>query len=40
VLPLSQDLGLPVDTSCDRDDADCVAEVVNSYTGSGNILIW
>jgi hypothetical protein len=32
-------LGLTVDTSCDRDDSDCVADVVNSYSGSGNILI-
>ncbi|KAF5000632.1 hypothetical protein FDECE_11169 [Fusarium decemcellulare] len=39
VLPLAQDLGLEVDTSCDRDDSDCVKDVVNGYTGSGNILI-
>ncbi|KAH8666496.1 hypothetical protein BX600DRAFT_461893 [Xylariales sp. PMI_506] len=39
VLPLADDLGITVDTSCDRDDSDCVADVVESYTGSGNILI-
>jgi hypothetical protein len=39
VEPLAQDLGLTVDTSCDRDDSQCVADVVNGYTGSGNILI-
>ncbi|KAF4120339.1 phosphoglycerate mutase family protein [Geosmithia morbida] len=39
VLPLAQDLGLDVDTSCDRDDEDCVKDVVDDYSGSGNILI-
>lgn len=39
VLPLATDLGLTVDTSCDRDDEDCVADVVKAYTGSGNILV-
>lgn len=39
VKPLADDLGLTVDTSCDRDDPDCVADVVNGYSGSGNILI-
>nr|POE51662.1 hypothetical protein CFP56_25869 [Quercus suber] len=39
VEPLAQDLGLSVDTSCDRDDQDCVADVVESYNGAGNILI-
>ncbi|KAK5123924.1 hypothetical protein LTR85_002121 [Meristemomyces frigidus] len=39
VEPLAEDLGLAVDTSCDRDDSDCVADVVDSYVGSGNILI-
>jgi hypothetical protein len=39
VEPLAEDLGLSVDTSCDRDDQDCVADVVESYNGSGNILI-
>lgn len=28
-----------VDTSCQRDDSDCVANVVNNYSGPGNILI-
>lgn len=36
---MAQDLGLTVDTSCDRDDQDCVANVVDNYTGPGNILI-
>jgi hypothetical protein len=39
VQPLATDLGITVDTSCDRDDQKCVAKVVNAYTGSGNILI-
>ncbi|KFY69740.1 hypothetical protein V501_08360 [Pseudogymnoascus sp. VKM F-4519 (FW-2642)] len=39
VQPLATDLGITVDTSCDRDDQKCVAKVVNNYTGSGNILI-
>lgn len=39
-MPLATDLGLTVDTSCDRDDSDCVADAVNDYSGSGNILIW
>lgn len=40
VLPLAGDLGLEVDTSCDRDDEDCVKEAVKNYNGSGNVLIW
>ncbi|KAG9253634.1 uncharacterized protein F5Z01DRAFT_657806 [Emericellopsis atlantica] len=39
VLPLANDLGLTVDVSCDRDDEKCVADVVDDYKGSGNILI-
>ncbi|KAJ9296734.1 hypothetical protein DTO271G3_4933 [Paecilomyces variotii] len=39
VEPLAQDLGLTVDTSCDRDDPKCVKKTVDNYTGSGNILI-
>ncbi|KAJ5667779.1 uncharacterized protein N7477_006349 [Penicillium maclennaniae] len=39
VEPLAEDLGLTVDTSCDRDDPKCVQKVVDNYTGSGNILI-
>jgi hypothetical protein len=39
VKPLADDLSLTVDTSCDRDDADCVNSVVKGYKGSGNILI-
>lgn len=37
--PLAQDLGLTVDTSCDRDDQDCVADAVDDYNGPGNVLI-
>lgn len=40
VTPLAQDLGLTVDTSCGKTKSDCVADLVNGYTGSGNILIW
>ncbi|KAH8800498.1 hypothetical protein F5884DRAFT_554696 [Xylogone sp. PMI_703] len=39
VKPLADDLGLTVDTSCDRDDEKCVKKVVNNYDGPGNILI-
>ena len=42
VQPLADDLGLTVDTSCDRDDAGCVNDLVQAYNGSngfGNILI-
>lgn len=28
-----------MDISCDRDDPGCVKDVVDGYTGSGNILI-
>ncbi|KAB8298617.1 hypothetical protein EYC80_000796 [Monilinia laxa] len=39
VQPLATDLNLIVDASCDRDDAKCVADVVNGYSGVGNILV-
>ncbi|KAK0549747.1 hypothetical protein OC845_002997 [Tilletia horrida] len=41
VEPLAQDLGLNVDTSCDRDDINCVADLVNNFASysSGDILI-
>lgn len=39
VQPLATDLGITVDISCDRDDADCVANTINGYEGEGNILI-
>ncbi|KAF9890645.1 hypothetical protein FE257_005776 [Aspergillus nanangensis] len=39
VEPLAEDLGLTVDTSCDKEDPDCVAEAVKAYSGSGNVLI-
>lgn len=40
VQPLAADLGLTVDTSCDRDDSDCVAKAVNAYgAGKKNVLI-
>ncbi|KAJ5609973.1 hypothetical protein N7510_006692 [Penicillium lagena] len=39
VEPLAQDLGITVDTSCDRDDPKCVKDVVEDYNGDGNILI-
>lgn len=37
--PLATDLGLTVDTSCDRDDESCVKKVIDGYTGAGNILL-
>ncbi|KAI1364340.1 hypothetical protein F5Y08DRAFT_307333 [Xylaria arbuscula] len=39
VKPLADDLGLTVDTSCDRDDEKCVQEAVDDYDGEGNVLI-
>ena len=39
VKPLAEDLGITVDTSCDRDDARCVKEAIENYKGNGNILI-
>ena len=42
VQPLANDLVLAVDTSCDRDDAKCVAALVENYDSKGtgkNILI-
>lgn len=39
IQPLASDLGLTVDTSCDRDDQKCVADVVDDYDGPGNVLI-
>ncbi|EGP86120.1 unnamed protein product [Zymoseptoria tritici ST99CH_1A5] len=39
VHPLAQDLGLTIDTSCDRDDPGCVKDAVKGFKGSGNILI-
>ncbi|BFZ54905.1 hypothetical protein PYCC9005_001942 [Savitreella phatthalungensis] len=42
VKPLADKLGLTVDTSCDRDDSQCVANLVDNWNNSGaqgNILI-
>ncbi|PMB64531.1 hypothetical protein BM221_009370 [Beauveria bassiana] len=39
VKPLAADLGLSVDTHCDRDDPKCVKKAVQNYNGDGNILI-
>ncbi|QIX00063.1 hypothetical protein AMS68_005580 [Peltaster fructicola] len=39
VKPLADDLGITIDHSCDRDDPTCVQNKVDSYSGSGNILI-
>ncbi|KAI0161219.1 putative phosphoglycerate mutase family protein [Xylariaceae sp. FL1272] len=39
VEPLAGDLGLTVDTSCDRDDEKCVKDAVKDYDGEGNVLI-
>ncbi|OOF93623.1 hypothetical protein ASPCADRAFT_209565 [Aspergillus carbonarius ITEM 5010] len=39
VLPLAEELGLTVDTSCTKTDAKCVKKLVKHYSGSGNILI-
>jgi len=42
VSPLATDLGIIVDTSCDRNDPKCVKHVVKAYaatSGSKNVLI-
>jgi hypothetical protein len=36
VQPLATDLGLTVDISCDRDDQDCVADLVTAWDKNGN----
>lgn len=40
-MPVASDLGLAVDTSCDRDDQKCVAKAVSSFAKghSSNVLI-
>ena len=44
VQPVANDLGLTVDTSCDRDDANCVATLVENYdseeTGKNILICW
>ncbi len=41
VLPLAGALGLTVDTSCQRDDSDCVVQMIKLLSSSTkNILIW
>ncbi|CAK7273369.1 hypothetical protein SEPCBS57363_005618 [Sporothrix epigloea] len=40
VKPLAKELGLKVDTSCDRDDMACVVKKITGYKGRGNILLW
>lgn len=40
VEPLATDLGITIDSSCDRDDDACVKKAVESYKGPGNVLIW
>ncbi|KIJ42126.1 hypothetical protein M422DRAFT_60383 [Sphaerobolus stellatus SS14] len=42
VTPLAEELGLTVDTSCDRDDSKCVADAVDAFAkndSTKNILI-
>uniref|UniRef100_A0A8H7N8B8 Phosphoglycerate mutase family protein n=1 Tax=Bionectria ochroleuca TaxID=29856 RepID=A0A8H7N8B8_BIOOC len=39
VAPVASDLGLEVDTSCDRDDSKCVKKLIKNYDGDGNILL-
>lgn len=39
VLPLADELGLTIDDGCSKKDEDCVADLVENYTRSGNILI-
>ncbi|KAJ5889055.1 hypothetical protein N7495_009096 [Penicillium taxi] len=39
VKPVAKDIGIKIDTSCDRDDIKCVLHKIKHYRGSGNILI-
>lgn len=42
VQPIAADLGITVDTSCDRDDPDCVTAAVSAFDATGstkNILV-
>lgn len=39
VTPLAASLNLTVDISCDKYNPECVANLVRSYTGPGNILV-
>ena len=37
--PLADDLGLSVDTDCERDDFEAVAAKIQNYKGEGNVLV-
>ena len=39
VFPLSAHLGIPVDTSVDRDDIHGIVAAAKAYRGNGNVLI-
>ncbi|KAF4626167.1 hypothetical protein G7Y89_g11994 [Cudoniella acicularis] len=39
ILPLSQDLGIKVNSSIDRDDAEGAAKAAKAYPGPGNVLV-
>lgn len=39
VQPLASDLGLEVDTHCQRGEVWCVVNAIHRYKGPGNILI-
>ena len=39
VLPLANDLGLTVDTSCSKRHPKCVQNLVEKYNGDGDVLI-
>jgi len=39
VAPLASDLGLKIDASVSRDDADGAAKAAKAYSGPGNVLI-
>jgi hypothetical protein len=39
VYPLAQSLDMTVDTSCDRDDYNCVADTIFNYSEPGNVLV-
>ncbi|KAL2889785.1 hypothetical protein HOO65_020327 [Ceratocystis lukuohia] len=39
VKPLADHLDIEVDTSCPRDDMECVKDTIKNYEGKGNILV-
>jgi hypothetical protein len=39
MIPLSRDLGIPIDHSIDRDNIKAVVDALKGYNGDGSILV-